>query len=67
MALTLTTEAGDRLMAETVSGVSGASTLNDVSVETIFKETFDTNPTDRGWTVGTDWEWDATNQRLEII
>jgi hypothetical protein len=64
---TLTTESGDILMMETVRGTSGASILNDISVVSIFKETFDTNPTTRNWLVGTDWEWDAVNLRMKII
>jgi hypothetical protein len=63
---TLTTESGDILQAETVSGVASASTLNDISVVTIYKETFDTNPTSRDWLVGTDWEWDSVNLRMKI-
>ena len=64
---TLVTESGNRIMAETVSGITGASSLNDISVVTIFKETFDTNPTARGWLVGADWEWDSVNERMKII
>jgi hypothetical protein len=64
---TLTTESGDILMMETVAGISGASSLNDISIVTIYKETFDTSPTTRGWTIGTDWEWDAVNLRMKIV
>lgn len=53
-------------MMETVAGLSDASTLNDISVVTIFKETFDTNPESRGWMVGTDWVWDSVNLRMKI-
>jgi hypothetical protein len=67
MADTLITESGNTLVMETVTGITGASTLNDISIVTIFKETFDTTPTDRGWLIGTDWEWDAVNLRLKII
>jgi hypothetical protein len=63
---TLITESGDILQAETVSGVASASTLNDISVVTIYKETFDTSPTSRDWLVGTDWEWDSVNLRMKI-
>lgn len=63
---TLITESGNTLQAETVSGVASASTLNDISVVTIYKETFDTNPTSRDWLVGTDWEWDSVNLRMKI-
>lgn len=63
---TITTEAGDILMAETVAGISTASSLNDISIVTIFKETFDTNPESRGWLIGVDWMWDSTNHRLKM-
>lgn len=53
-------------MAETVEGISEASTMNDISVVTINKEEFDTNPALRDWLVGTDWVWDSTNLRLKI-
>ena len=58
------TESGDTLMLETIVGISGASSLNDVDVQTIYKEKFGTNPTARGWLVGTDWTWDSTNLRM---
>lgn len=61
---TLTTESGDILMLETVAGISGASSLNDISIVTINKETFDTNPTARGWILGTGWAYDSTNKRI---
>jgi len=67
MASTLITEAGDTLMMETVAGVTGASSLNDINIVTIFKEIFETNPTTRGWIVGTDWEWSVANERMQII
>ena len=53
-------------MMETVAGITGASSLNDISIVTINKETFDTNPITRDWLVGTDWEWDAVNLRMKI-
>ena len=63
---TLITESGNTLQAETVSGVASASTLNDISVVTIYKETFDTNPTSRDWLVGSLWVWDSVNLRMKI-
>lgn len=66
MSSTLITESSDTIMMETVAGLSDASTLNDISVVTIFKETFDTNPESRGWMVGTDWVWDSVNLRMKI-
>lgn len=63
---TLITESGDTLKAETVAGIASASALNDISVVTIYKELFTTNPESRGWLVGTDWEWDSVNLRMKI-
>ena len=63
----LITESGDRLMMETVKGISGANSLNDIDVQQIRKEFFATNPTARGWLYGISWEWDATNLRMRII
>jgi len=54
-------------MMETVYGVTGVSSLNDVSVVTIFKENFDTNPALRGWLVGSLWVYDNVNKRMKII
>jgi hypothetical protein len=66
MSSTLITESGNIIMMETVAGVSSASSLNDISIVTINKETFDTDPTLRSWLVGADWEYDSTNDRLKI-
>lgn len=66
MSDTLITESGDTLIMETVNGIPGSSSLNDINVVSIFSETFDTNPVSRGWQVGTDWEWDAVNLRMKI-
>jgi hypothetical protein len=63
---TITTESGDTLMAETVAGIPLASSLNDISVVTINKEHFDSDPVARSWLVGTDWVWDSVNQRMKI-
>ncbi len=63
---TLITESGNVIMLETVAGISSASSLNDISVVTIFKEVFDTDPASRGWLIGTDWVWDSVNKRLKI-
>ena len=65
MADQLTAEDNDRLISETVPGIAEASTLNDVSVVPITKETFDTNPVFRNWQIGTEWSWDSTNQRMQ--
>jgi hypothetical protein len=62
----ITTEAGDTIMLETVAGLASASSLNDISVVTINKERFATNPVSRGWMIGTDWEWDSVNERIKI-
>lgn len=62
----ITTESGDRIMMETVPGISSASSLNDISIVTINKELFETNPSSRGWLLGTDWVYDSVNQRIKI-
>lgn len=66
MASTIITESGDTLKLETVAGITGASSLNDLRIVTINKETFATNPETRGWLVGTDWEWDSINLRMKV-
>ena len=67
MSNNILTENGDNLMMETISGVAGASSLNDIDVQRINKELFATNPAPRGWLVGTNWEWSAANLRMQII
>lgn len=67
MADIIITESGDTIVSETVAGIADASTLNDINVATINKEEFLTNPTDRGWLVGSGWEWDSVNKRMQII
>lgn len=63
---TLITESGNTLKAETIAGISSASSLNDISVVTINKELFGTDPAARDWLLGTDWVWDAVNLRVKI-
>ena len=65
MADQIITEASDILVSETVPGIAEASTLNDINVSTINKETFDTNPTTRNWLIGSEWSWDSTNNRMQ--
>lgn len=64
---TLITESGDTLMMETVPGISSASSLNDISVETIYNEDFTTNPITREWQIGVNWQWDSVNLRMKIV
>ncbi len=52
---------------EDITGIIGASTLNDVSVVGIDKETFTSDPVARGWLVGFNWEWDASNGNMKIV
>ena len=66
MGSNILTESGDNLMMETIKGISGASSLNDIDVQQIEKEIFATNPAPRGWLVGSDWEWDEVNLRMKI-
>lgn len=65
MADVLLTETGDKIIAEPIAGVTGASSLNDTLVQQINKETFDTDPSSRGWTVGGNWSWDNINLRMK--
>jgi len=67
MAQRLLTESGSNLVMETILGVAGASSLNDTTVYEITKETFTTNPTLRGWLVGSGWVWNAGNGNMEIV
>lgn len=60
------TESGDVLMMETVPGIPLASSLNDIDVQEIIKETFDADPSAHGWLVGTDWVWDSVNLRMKV-
>lgn len=53
-------------MAETLEGIPEASSLNDIDVQPINKETFSTDPTSRGWMLGSRWSWDSVNLRLKI-
>jgi hypothetical protein len=41
--------------------------LNDVDVQTINKETFETDPAARGWLVGTGWSYDAGNKNMKNV
>lgn len=63
----LTTEAGDRLVAESVAGVPLASTLNDSQVKVTFKETFITDPLLSGWLIGANWSWSSVNGNMQAI
>lgn len=67
MSNTLLTESGDLIICEDVAGVTGASSLNDSVTATISKETFDTNPTLRGWLIGSSWAWSSINTNMEPI
>lgn len=62
---TIITESGDTIMLETISGISNASTLNDISVQTIHKEHFNTDPEAGGWIKGTEWTWDSVNYNMK--
>lgn len=63
---TLITESGNTIKLETIAGLSAASSLNDISVVTINKEEFDTDPITRDWLLGTDWVYDSVNNRVKI-
>lgn len=61
------TESSNVLMMETVLGIPLASSLNDIDVQDINKETFSTDPSANGWLIGTDWVWDSVNLRLKVV
>lgn len=67
MTMILTTEAGDKLVAESVAGFSGASSLNDTAGFVLLKETFETTPLTRGWLAGSNWAYNVTNKNMEAI
>jgi hypothetical protein len=60
-------ENGDTRVAESVAGLTGASSLNDATVTLVNKETFTLEPIARGWLVGSGWAWDAGNGNMEIV
>lgn len=66
MSSKITTEDGNRIVQETVSGIAYASSLNDTNVETIFSDHFDVDPLTNGWLIGDDWEWDASNKNMKM-
>lgn len=61
----LTTEDGKIITAETIPGITGASSLNDINIQQIIKEDFTTNPALEGWIIGSDWVWDETNHNIK--
>ena len=63
----ITTEDGNILVMENVAGITGASSLSDTKVQTINVELFDTNPTLRGWIIGTQWQYDSVNKNIKAI
>jgi hypothetical protein len=67
MANSILTEAGDKIVNETIAGVTNASSLNDVLVTVLLKETFETIPTSRGWQYGINWAYNASNKNMEPV
>ena len=67
MTFRLITEDGNPLVAESVAGVTGASSLNDTVVFSLMKETFETTPLTRGWLAGINWAYDAGNKNMKPI
>ena len=63
----LNTEDDNRIVQETIPGVTGASTLNDTQVSTITKYTFDTDPTLSGWLIGSGWSWNSGSDNIEAV
>jgi hypothetical protein len=62
----ITTESGDLIVQESVTGLPGASSLNDAKVQIITKEDFSIDPTTRGWFVGVEWTWDSSAHNMKI-
>ena len=67
MANSILTEAGDKLIGETVPGFTNASSLNDALVAEIIKETFTTNPALSDWLIGSGWVWDNINGQMDPV
>lgn len=65
MATLLSTEDGKVLTAESIAGITGLSTMNDINVQTIYKERFTTDPATNDWVIGSDWEWDNVNFNMK--
>jgi len=62
----LLTESGNNLVMETVAGISGASSLNDITVKEIQKEKFTLTPVGR-INYGSGWAWDDINNNMGSI
>ena len=60
-------EDGNRRVAESVAGFSGASSLNDAVVFPLIKETFETTPLTRGWLAGSGWTYNGTNKNMQPV
>ena len=60
-------EDGRTRVGESIAGVTGASTLNDIAITVIDKETFTTDPTLRSWLFGSSWAWSSINGNMEIV
>jgi len=67
VATVLTTEDSKIITAESIAGITGLSTLNDINVQTINKETFTTDPTLRNWQIGAQWQWDNINNNMKPV
>ncbi len=63
----IVTEAGDKIIQEDVQGITGATTLNDARVATIFTETFTDDPLTNDWLIGNAWSWNGGNGNMEPI
>ena len=67
MVMILNTEDDNRIVQETIPGVTGASTLNDTQVSVITKFTFATDPIADGWLIGSGWAWNSGNENIEAV
>ncbi len=43
------------------------NSLNEINVQTIYKETFSTNPASSGWIIGSGWQWDSINFNMKKL
>ena len=64
---TIITEDSNTLVQETVVGLSGATSLNDTHVETIFSDPLTIDPLTNGWLIGSGWAWSAGNKNINYV
>ena len=60
-------EDGRTRVAESVAGLSSASSLNDAVIISIQKEIFTIDPLTTGWLIGSGWAWDPVADNIEAV